>query len=117
MIEKLNEKLEKSTCYVGRSGFKDTRITYLYNDGKQEHRISVIFHYNKNYSDRASISYFRRDLIRYGYNIKNIVDVVLMAVNEIKKYFNVKIRYILPIDMMTSGTIQNEEKLLNYREV
>lgn len=117
MTERLNEKLEKSTCYIHDTDFKQTRITYLYNDGITEHRISVIFHYNKNYSDRASISYFRRDLIRYGYNIKNVVDVVLMAVNEIKKYFNVKIRYIIPIDMFSSSEIPNEEKLLNYREV
>ena len=75
MIEKLNEKLEKSTCYIGRSGIKNINISYLYDDGKTTRRINLIFGYNKNYPDRASISYFRRDLIGYSYDIKNIVDI------------------------------------------
>lgn len=115
MIEKLNEKLEKTTCII--CNCKHTILIYNYNDGKNDYEIGLIFNYNKNYPARASISYFRRDLIRLSYNIKNIVDIVLMAVNEIKKYYNVKINHILPIDMTTSEKIPNEEKLLNYREV
>lgn len=115
MTEKLNEKLEKSTCIIYNC--KHTILIYNYNDGKNDYEIGLIFNYNKNYPSRASISYFRRDLIRLNYDIKNVVDVVLMAVNEIKKYFNVKINHILPIDTMTSEKIPNEEKLLKYRGI
>ena len=115
MIEKLNEKLEKMDCYI--CGFKNTKIIYNYNDGKKNYKIGLIFNYNKSYPERASISYYRRDLIKLNYDIKNVVDVVLIAVNEIKKYYNVKITHVLPIDLALLNAIQNEEKLLNYREV
>ncbi len=115
MTEKLTEKLEKMDCYI--CGFKNTKIIYNYNDGKKNYKIGLIFNYNKNYPNIASISYFRRDLIRLNYDIKNIVDIVLMAVNEIKKYYNVKITHILPIDLVLLNKVQNEEKLLKYSEV